>query len=110
MWSSIYCHVLYYIIFCRCEDECPLGKHGAECKSECRCQNGGTCDPKFGKCFCEPGWTGLVCASKCPFGYWGPNCSEKCKCYNGASCHHINGTCECQPGFKGESVLVLLIC
>ena len=41
----------------RCEDRCPEGKHGEECLSECRCQNGGTCNPTSGKCYCTPGWT-----------------------------------------------------
>lgn len=40
----------------RCNDLCPAGKHGNECKSECRCQNGGTCSPTDGECFCTPGW------------------------------------------------------
>jgi hypothetical protein len=90
----------------RCNDPCPVGKHGSECKSECRCQNSGTCDPETGKCFCEPGWTGPVCANRCPFGFWGEKCSQPCGCYNGASCHHVTGKCECQPGFMGEKVSV----
>lgn len=88
----------------RCDDLCPIGKHGTACKSECRCQNGGSCDPETGYCFCKDGWTGAVCANRCPFGFWGVNCSQPCDCYNGASCHHINGTCECQPGFIGDRV------
>lgn len=37
-------------------DLCPAGKHGEECKSECRCQNGGSCNPKTGECICTSGW------------------------------------------------------
>jgi len=46
-----------WLSLCRCEDRCPEGKHGEECLSECRCQNGGTCNPTSGKCYCTPGWT-----------------------------------------------------
>lgn len=45
------------IVLRRCDDLCPLGKHGEECKSECRCQNGGSCSPLTGECYCTPGWT-----------------------------------------------------
>lgn len=41
---------------CRCDDLCPRGKHGEECRSECRCQNGGSCIPTTGDCDCTPGW------------------------------------------------------
>jgi len=41
----------------RCDYLCPEGKHGEECKSECQCQNGGSCSPMTGKCYCMPGWT-----------------------------------------------------
>lgn len=88
----------------RCEDLCPMGKHGDDCKSDCRCQNGGTCDPETGDCYCRAGWTGSVCANRCPFGFWGLNCREPCDCFNGASCHHVTGDCECQPGFRGDRV------
>ena len=47
----------FVCVFFRCEDPCPNGKHGEECGSECRCQNGGTCDSSTGKCYCTPGWT-----------------------------------------------------
>ena len=46
------------------------GKHGDECKSECKCQNGGSCNPTTGECYCTPGWTGSVCANRCPEGFW----------------------------------------
>lgn len=38
-----------------CNEKCPDGKHGKECKSECKCQNNGICDPQTGKCDCTPG-------------------------------------------------------
>ena len=44
-------------LFCRCEEPCPDGTHGQNCASSCRCQNGGTCSPIDGKCFCTSGWT-----------------------------------------------------
>lgn len=103
-WQCKIISKAYYKCVFRCENPCPIGKHGSECKSVCRCQNNGTCDPETGHCFCKDGWTGLVCANRCPFGFWGMNCSQPCDCYNGASCNHINGSCECQPGFTGIRV------
>lgn len=95
-------------VFFSCDDPCPIGTHGSECKSDCRCQNGGTCDQETGECYCKPGWIGTVCANRCPFGFWGPNCSQQCDCYNGASCHHVTGECLCQPGFIGERVITFV--
>lgn len=48
-----------YVCVCgdRCDEPCPDGTHGQNCSSNCRCQNGGTCSPIDGKCFCTPGWT-----------------------------------------------------
>lgn len=45
------------LLFCRCDEPCPDGTHGQNCASSCRCQNGGTCSPIDGKCFCTSGWT-----------------------------------------------------
>ena len=41
----------------RCEEPCPAGTHGLGCGNRCRCQNGGTCNPITGACFCTQGWT-----------------------------------------------------
>lgn len=51
----------------RCEELCPTGTHGAMCKSECRCQNGGSCDPVTGECTCTPGWTVSAFFAFCVF-------------------------------------------
>lgn len=53
--SSTYNSQIIYPFF-SCDDFCPPGKHGDECKSECKCQNGGSCNPTTGKCYCAPGW------------------------------------------------------
>ena len=44
----------------RCEEPCPDGTHGQNCSDSCRCQNGGTCNPINGKCFCNDGWTVFI--------------------------------------------------
>jgi hypothetical protein len=45
------------LVFFRCDEPCPPGTHGTECKSSCQCQNGGSCHPVTGKCYCPKGWT-----------------------------------------------------
>lgn len=95
---------IYIISNFSCNEECPAGTHGAECKQECRCQNGGKCDPSSGKCDCPSGWMGSVCANRCPANFYGQDCETKCDCFNGADCHHITGQCYCKPGFVGEKV------
>ena len=41
----------------RCDEPCPPGTHGSKCQSSCQCQNGGSCHPVSGKCYCPKGWT-----------------------------------------------------
>ena len=41
----------------RCDEPCPPGTHGSKCESTCQCQNGGSCHPVSGKCYCPKGWT-----------------------------------------------------
>jgi len=41
--------------------ECLPGFYGANCTEECDCANNATCDPKNGRCRCEPGWRGRRC-------------------------------------------------
>lgn len=51
-------HWLYGLSYTyRCDQICPSGRHGDECQSECKCQNGGSCDPQTGQCLCSSGWT-----------------------------------------------------
>ncbi|OQR78909.1 multiple epidermal growth factor domains protein 10-like, partial [Tropilaelaps mercedesae] len=78
------------------------GTHGDGCSSQCQCQNGGSCNPISGNCFCLEGWTGAVCAVPCPSGFYGPDCKLRCPCYNDALCDHITGRCHCPPGYTGS--------
>jgi len=73
-----------------CEEKCKSGKNGDECKSICRCQNGGICNDDL-SCTCPPGWIGSVCGNRCQPGFYGLNCSQVCECFNGASCDHVTG-------------------
>ncbi|NWZ58543.1 PEAR1 protein, partial [Haliaeetus albicilla] len=41
-----------------CSVPCPPGRFGPGCQGECRCHNGGHCDPQGGQCQCAPGFTG----------------------------------------------------
>lgn len=75
----------------RCEEKCNREKDGNECKSSCRCQNGGICDEDTQVCKCPPGWTGDVCANRCQPGTFGHSCTQTCECFNGASCDHVLG-------------------
>ena len=49
--------LFFFCFVSRCDEPCPDGTHGQNCASSCRCQNGGTCSPIDGKCFCTSGWT-----------------------------------------------------
>ncbi|XP_054347683.1 tyrosine-protein kinase receptor Tie-1 isoform X2 [Pongo pygmaeus] len=44
----------------RCEQACAPGHFGADCRLQCQCQNGGTCD-RFSGCVCPSGWHGVHC-------------------------------------------------
>lgn len=39
---------------------CAPGHFGADCRLQCQCQNGGTCD-RFSGCVCPSGWHGVYC-------------------------------------------------
>lgn len=39
---------------------CTPGHFGADCRLQCQCQNGGTCD-RFSGCVCPSGWHGMHC-------------------------------------------------
>lgn len=75
----------------RCQEKCTYGENGKECRSLCKCQNGGICIEDTKQCKCPPGWTGDVCANRCQPGRYGANCTQTCECFNGASCGHVNG-------------------
>jgi len=44
-----------------CVSECPPGFYGANCTEKCNCANNSTCNPKNGRCRCQPGWRGRQC-------------------------------------------------
>uniref|UniRef100_A0A673UU69 receptor protein-tyrosine kinase n=1 Tax=Suricata suricatta TaxID=37032 RepID=A0A673UU69_SURSU len=44
----------------RCQEACAPGHFGADCRLQCQCQNGGTCD-RFSGCVCPSGWHGMHC-------------------------------------------------
>jgi len=44
---------------------CVQGFYGVDCKSQCSCLNGGTCDAVSGICICPPGTTGERCEDGC---------------------------------------------
>lgn len=41
--------------------ECITGFYGANCTESCQCANNATCNPKNGRCRCQPGWRGRQC-------------------------------------------------
>ncbi|NXK42905.1 PEAR1 protein, partial [Piprites chloris] len=85
-----------------CSVPCPPGRFGPGCQGECRCHNGGHCDPRWGHCQCAPGFTGEQCRERCPVGRYGQDCQESCDCANGGRCFHVDGGCLCEPGFQGS--------
>lgn len=77
------------------------GKFGAECKFECNCQNGATCDNTNGKCICKSGYHGALCENECSVGFFGSGCTQKCDCLNNQNCDSSSGECKC-IGWTGK--------
>lgn len=53
--------MLVNVKICSCLLACPKGKYGKSCLKTCTCENGGTCNPKNGKCSCSTGFIGKSC-------------------------------------------------
>ncbi|PWA24947.1 hypothetical protein CCH79_00015498 [Gambusia affinis] len=88
----------------RCNEECPAGTYGQDCKGVCNCANGARCFNIDGSCFCEPGFSGPQCRNRmCAPGNYGMHCEHKCLCEekHTLSCHPMKGECTCQPGWAG---------
>lgn len=50
---------------------CAEGRYGPDCKRDCRCDNGGECDPFTGACECPAGFIGPHCnTSKSDSTFW----------------------------------------
>ncbi len=76
--------------------ECPAGRYGAECESECGCP---------GQAVCDDGIEGTG-ACTCPEGFFGADCADACGCENEGACDdgfEGTGACTCEPGTYGES-------
>uniref|UniRef100_A0A3Q4MCK2 Platelet endothelial aggregation receptor 1 n=1 Tax=Neolamprologus brichardi TaxID=32507 RepID=A0A3Q4MCK2_NEOBR len=87
-----------------CSSDCDDKHWGANCKQQCKCENGALCDPVKGSCRCPPGFNGRYCEEscpRCPEGSYGQDCKGVCDCANGARCYNIDGACLCEPGFSG---------
>lgn len=119
----------------RCAEPCALGQ--ACLDGTCQTPEASTCageDPgeacsgngvyHFGRCFCEPGWTGPRCevAISCPDdcsgngvcshgqcfcapGYEGPSCADVVACPEDCNANGLcmGGACFCYPGYQGAS-------
>ncbi|KIH51287.1 hypothetical protein ANCDUO_18629, partial [Ancylostoma duodenale] len=72
-----------------CLRKCEEGTFGANCKFECNCKNGATCD------------AGPTCEDTCPDGHFGKNCTHVCDCLNNNKCDPVSGMCLC-VGWMGE--------
>lgn len=80
---------------------CAVGRWGRNCQNECRCMNGGTCEPLTGACACAAGWRGDACERACAPPSFGDDCAQICQCQNNATCDPASGACACAPGFTG---------
>ncbi|CAH2244169.1 jg23475 [Pararge aegeria aegeria] len=84
-----------------CDISCAVGKWGRHCQNDCRCMNGGTCEPLTGECSCAAGWRGDACEKVCAPPAFGDNCEQICQCKNNATCHPASGACSCPSGYTG---------
>ncbi|OQR75640.1 multiple epidermal growth factor domains protein 6-like [Tropilaelaps mercedesae] len=84
----------------RCDEKCPEGKYGQNCRHTCRCTKG-RCHPADGRCICPPGYTGARCEQPCSKGLFGHRCEHKCNCSRNSICDHVTGRCQCPTGFEG---------
>uniref|UniRef100_A0A3Q4GJH5 Platelet endothelial aggregation receptor 1 n=1 Tax=Neolamprologus brichardi TaxID=32507 RepID=A0A3Q4GJH5_NEOBR len=84
-----------------CSSDCDDKHWGANCKQQCKCENGALCDPVKGSCRCPPGFNGRYCEESCPAGTFGKRCLQRCKCATGGSCDKATGECVCRDGFTG---------
>ena len=50
----------------RCEEGCPVGFYGEDCKMKCQCDKGLLCDQVTGECI-----------HNCPAGYMGRKCNQR---------------------------------
>ncbi|KAF6384646.1 hypothetical protein mRhiFer1_004359 [Rhinolophus ferrumequinum] len=87
-----------------CNERCPKGFFGKNCKRECNCANSGHCHRVYGVCVCEPGRYGRFCHLNCPKGVYGAGCSSECQCVeeNTLECNAKNGSCTCKAGYQGN--------
>ncbi|CAG0902249.1 unnamed protein product [Darwinula stevensoni] len=72
-----------------CDQICPDGTYGEECKGNCPSCVHGRCHHTTGECVCNPGYTGKVCDDVCSKHRFGNRCQEICTCKNDGECHHI---------------------
>ncbi|KAK8375640.1 hypothetical protein O3P69_008444 [Scylla paramamosain] len=105
-----------------CSWPCPEGYWGPECRHQCGCGTGATCDPATGACLCPPDKYGLHCSKDksfsfsrflrmsvrhlcvCPPGSTGIMCQDRCPdetysfgCQHSCPCQH-GGTCQHDTG------------
>ncbi|XP_062596811.1 multiple epidermal growth factor-like domains protein 10 [Saccostrea cucullata] len=112
------CHILYgTCLGCKpgwggdlCENVCPFGKYGLECKQACagHCGGNANCDRVTGHCIggCASGWTGTLCDKECLNGSYSENCMFNCsgQCLLQEPCDKISGKCVngCRSGYTNE--------
>lgn len=112
---------------------CPPGFYGSGCQRVCECQQGASCDPVSGQCFCPAGFHGQFCEKGecqaptqplypflvlfdlgmgtrsllpppgCQPGFFGDGCQQQCDCQKGVPCDPASGLCLCPPGRTGAT-------
>uniref|UniRef100_A0A8B9TZ76 Platelet endothelial aggregation receptor 1 n=1 Tax=Anas zonorhyncha TaxID=75864 RepID=A0A8B9TZ76_9AVES len=84
----------------RCQERCPVGRYGQDCRESCDCAHGGRCFHVDGACLCEAGYQGSRCEEpRCLPGLYGLQCQSRCLCH--PHCHPLLGECSCRPGWAG---------
>lgn len=76
-----------------CSTACDAYHYGKECKLECNCAFGGTCNNTVG-CVCNTGWEGERCDKDVK------ECEDESRCDQGKLCVELLGgyACDCPEG------------